>query len=319
MAGIRVPHVETVLVENSDNRLAAVEEAKMTGQPLQSTAANVSVIVPHDVAEVIFEEFSQEDTYVGRFGATAAAHLEDYHEKVRTDPDFIPQTNEEKAQAHHEYSAELVRKQMEDNARVLALIAEGFEPSLAVQQANLERAREHEEKSIEYAKLRAERAKNVKGVWEVVDEAVKLLKPEDLEKPVEKRASKLEKIVEAPDVSESQAREALITKDDIIATKEDFKAHAMSHEELVPRDRPAIPILDAAGSPEQLREETAIAQIYADNPTEEATKAQVKMNEEIAKKDGEETSAHPFEAVREAEDSVNDVQPSDEMPENPSE
>jgi hypothetical protein len=319
MAGIRIPHVETVLVENSDNRLAAVEEAKMTGQPFQSTAANESVIVPHDVAEVIFEEFSQEDTYVGRFGATAAAHLEDYHEKVRTDPDFIPQTNEEKAQAHHAYSAELVRKQMEDNAKVLALIAEGFEPSLAVQQANLERAREHEEKSIEYAKLRAERAKNAKGVWEVVDEAVKLLKPEDLEKPVEKRASKLEKVVEAPDVSESQAREALITKDDIIATKEDFKAHAMSHEELRERDRPAIPILESAGSPEQLREDTAIAQIYADNPTEEATKAQVKMNKAIAEKDGEETSAHPFDAIRDAENSVNDVEPSDEMPENPSE
>lgn len=319
MAGITRPHIETVLVENSDERLAAVEEAKRTGQPFQSVAANESVIIPHDVATVIFEEASKLDTYVGLRGITVAAHLEDYHEAIREDPEFIPQTNEEKARAHHEYSAELVRQQMADNARVLALIAEGFEPSLAVQQANLERAREHELKSIEYAGIRAERAKDAKGVWEVVDESVKKLKVEDLAKPVEKRAAKLESVVEVPDVSESQAREALITKDDIIATKEDFKAHAMDHESLVKRDRPGIEILDAAGSPKELRESTAIAQFHAENMTPEAVEAVQEMHEFVAERDGEETAANPGKTIEEAEASVNKVEPADEMPENPSE
>ena len=313
-------YVETVLVENSDERLAAVEEAKRTGQPLQSVGANRSVIVPRDVAVVIFEEASKKDTYVGRFGATHAAHLKDYHEAIQNDPDFVPQTNEEKARAHHEYSAELVRKQMADEQKVKEMIAEGYEPSLAIQQANLERAREHEEKSVEYAGIRAERAKDDKGVWQVVEESVKILNTKDLtEKPVEKRAAALKKVVDVPDVNEDAAREALITKDDIIATKEDFKKHAMSHEELRDRDRPGIAIMDDAGSPKALREKTALAQIYADNMTEEAAEAQNEMNAEMAEMEGEETAAHPGDAVREVEDSVSEVEPSDEMPENPSE
>lgn len=320
MSNIRSSYAETVLVENSDERLAAVEEAKRTGQPFQSTAANESVITPRPVVVEIFEEASKLDTYVGRYGATAAAHLESYHDKVRNDPDFIPQTNEEKARAHEEYSAELVRAQMEENAHVLALMAEGYEPSIAIQQANLERAREHDEKSIEYIKLRAERAKDAPTVWEVVDESIKIMNAKDLgDAPVEKQAAALRKLVEVPDVSETQAREALILKDDIIETKEDFKAHAMDAESLSERDRPGIKIMDAASSPQQLRESTALAQLYADNPTEEAVKVKAKMEKKMAKKNGAKTAADPGKAVREVEDSVQKVEPADEMKENPSE
>jgi len=318
--GINIPHVETVLVENSDERLAAVEEAKRTGQPFQSTAANESVITPHPVVVQITEKASEQDTYVGPNGMTAAAHLKGYHEKVRNDPDFVPQTNAEKAAAHAEYSAEVVRKQIEENARVLAAIAEGYDISVAIQQANLERAREHEAKSADYQRIRDERAKDAKDVWTVVDESVEILQAKDLaRKSVAKRADALKGVVEVPDVSETAAREALITKDDIIETKEDYKAHAMDAESLSERDHPGVKILEAAGSPEELREGTAVAQIYADNQTGEAAEAQTKMNEFVVKQDGERVANEPGKVVREAEDSVNKVKPADEMKDNPKE
>ena len=315
-------HVGTILVENSDERLSAVEEAKRTGKPFQSVAANETELVPEFIAWEIAQEFSQKDTYVGRFGATHAAHLEDYHKKLE-DPDFIAETNEEKADAHARYSAELVRQQMKDEKRVEEMIAEGYDPSLAVQQANLERAREHENKSADYVKLRLARAKDRKPALAVIDESVRILNADELMTPMatmSEKASALEAVTGKPDAMEDAAREALVLKDKIIETAVSYKKHAAAHKELVHRDRPGIEIMDAAGSPEALRESTGLAQAYADNRTPEAAKAVLEVSEVVAEHDGEEVTTAPGTVLREAEATVpGGRNESDEMPENPSE
>lgn len=310
-------HVETVAVENSDDRLAEVERAKRTGEPLRSVAANKTEIVPWVVANQIAEEKARQNTYKGRFGATYAAHLQPYHEAME-DPDFIPMTNQEKAEAHERHSAELVRKQMEDEVNVRKMMAEGYEPSLAVQQANLERAKEHEERSREYAGIRKEREKDVTPVLEMVDESVKILRAEELAgKPFEEQAAALQAVANVPNAMEESAREAFIIKDQIVSTEIPFESEVASHEQLRAKDRPGIEIMEKAGSPEALREETALAQLYADNRTEEAVKAQRKMNEVAADMSLDENTVG--EIVEAAEKSVGGDKKSDEMRENPSE
>jgi hypothetical protein len=313
--------VDTVLVENSDDRLAAVEEAKRTGQPFQSVAANKTEIVPYEVAFKIADDKAQENTYVrdNAFGLTYAGHLESYHEKIK-DPEFVHETNEDKARAHHDYSAELVRRQMEDEAMVQEMKAQGFDPSVAVQQANLERAREHEVQSAEYMGIRDERDRNSKPVLAIIDEAVNVLRAEDVaDKPFEERAAALLQVTNVPDAMEHPAQDALVTKDKIIETAESYEAHAMQHDQLRERDRPGISIMESAGSPEELREKTALAQAYADNPTPEAAKAVREVEEAVEEAPTEEKNAKPGKVLAEAEATVEGGRDeADEMKENPS-
>lgn len=318
MNEIKPVHVWTVAVENSDDRLAEVEKAKRTGQPFVSVAANKTEVVPYDVAAQIAEDKAQENTYVGRFGATYAGQLEDWHTLIREDPSAIDATNEEKARAHAEYSAEFVRKAMEEEAHVQEMMAEGYDPSLAVQQANLERAQEHERVSNEYAQLRLERAKDDIAVLPMVDEAVKILRVEDLaNKPLADRAAALSSVTNVPDAMEHPATDAFVIKDKIIDTTIPYEDHAASHEELAPKDNPGIEIMDAAGSPEDLRDSTALAQLRADNMTEEANEAEQEM-EEVAR-DMSLAEDSPGEIEDAAEEAVGGHEESDEMRENPGE
>lgn len=312
-------HIETVLVENSDDRLAAVEEAKRTGQPFQSVAANKAEVVPYDVAFQIANDKSLDNTYVGRFGATYAAHLEPWHEAIGNDPQVIADTNEEKARAHHEYSADLVRRQMEDEARVQKLMAEGYEPSVAVQQANLERAREHEAKSTEYTNVRREFNKDRKPVLQMVDEAVEILRAEDLAlASTADRAAALRTVANVPDASEAPATEAIVTKDQISSVERPYKDEVADHEELQKRDRPAISLMDAAGSPEELMDETKVAQLYADNfMFGKAQEAARELDEAARNISSDDTANEPAKVQREAEESVNPRTEADEMRDNP--
>lgn len=324
MVLIRNDYVETVLVAESDDHLAAVEEAKRTGQPLQSVAAGRTFAVPHAVATQIANEKSLENTYVDRrFGATYAGHLEDYHNAIREDPDFIPRTNEEKAAAHERYSAELVRRQMEDNQDVLNMMADGYDPSLAVQQANLERAREHEAKSADYEAIRQQRAKDgLASVPAVIDEMVRVVRANDLSTASD--AEKFEafaNIGPKPDSMERATNDALVTKDNIVATVASYEDHAMQHDELVKRDRPGIEIMQGAGSPEALRENSALAQAAANNPTPEAAKAIGALEDHVRARDGEDITNEPGRVLREAETEVDPLgrPEADEMPDNPTE
>jgi uncharacterized membrane-anchored protein YhcB (DUF1043 family) len=319
MALVRNDYVETVLIEESDERLAAVEQAKMSGEPLQSIAARRTFAVPRDVAQKMLEDASHENIYVGRFGHTYAGHLEEYHEKIK-DPNFVLDSNEQKAREHAEYSAELVRKQMEENQRVNELMAEGYEPSIAVQQANLERAREHEAKSASYEGIRAERkADGLTDVPAKIDEMVRVVRAEDLlTKPFDERVAAFEGVTPNFSVSEEYAKEALITKDKIIETAESYTSQTASHEELSKKDRPGVEIMESAGSPEALEEKTAVGQIAANNTTTVAAQDALRQMEEfVAEKPGEEVMDEPGKVLREAEESVDGRPESDELRENP--
>lgn len=310
-------HVETVLVENSDDRLAMVEHAKRTGEPLQSVAANKTEAVPYEVAWQIAEEKGKADTYVGRFGTTHAEWLEEYHEKIK-DNDWVAETNEEKAKAHADYSAELVRQQMKDEAKVKAMMAEGYEPSIAVQQANLERANEHEAANAKYEKIRMKRKKEATPVLEMVDEAVEILRAEDLyAKPIDERAKALKAVANVPKADEKATTDALKLKDAIIETKVPYEKEVASHKELREKDRPAISIMESAGSPEELRKKTAAGQLWADNPTEEAAKVATKMQEVAADESLDEST--PGDIQNKAEAAVGADKKSDELYKNPKE
>jgi len=304
------PYTETVVLENSDERLAAVEEAKRTGQPFQSVGANKSEIVPTIVAQEILEDASKDGVYVAPSGLTAAAHLESYHEKMK-DPNFIAETNEEKAAAHAAYSAEFVRQRNAEEARVRELMAEGYEPSLAVQKANFERALEHEEKSKEYGKLRVERNKDATTVDEVMEAIVENVKVTDSFDEVKAKARAASTV---PDVSEAPAKEALEIKDKIIETVVSFTDHAKDAEELKDKDHPAVEIMEAAGSPDKLSEETGLAQAAASNPAPDQ-----RQLKEVRRKISKKSKDKPLtEADAEAREEVSG-EVADEMPENPQE
>lgn len=306
------PYTETVLIENSDERLAAVEEAKRTGQPFQSVGANKSEIVPVVVAQQIMDDAAKEDVYVTDTGMTAAGHLESYHDKLK-DPDFVTQSNEEKAAAHAAYSAEFVRQRNAEEKRVQELMAEGYEPSIAVQQANFERAIEHEKKSIEYGKVRIERNKDAKTVEEVEEYVVENVKLTD---PLDEVIQKAKGASTIPDVSEGPAKEAFIVKDKIIETVESFDDHAHDAEKLKDKDHPAVEIMEAAGSPDELREKTGLAQAAAANPAADQRQLN-KVRKKVAKKSKDEDKSLT-EADHEAREEVMG-EVADEMKEPPQE
>jgi hypothetical protein len=304
---------ETVLIENSDERLAAVEEAKRTGQPFQSVGANKAEIVPVVVAQQIMDEAAQEGIYVGAGGRTFAAHLESYHDKLANEEGFVARTNEEKAAAHAAYSAEFVRARNEEEDRVKQLMKEGYEPSLAVQQANFERALEHEEKSRGFGRLRAERnddPQTVEQVEEYVVEAVNAAASMEEAIAAARAASTV------PDVSESYAKEELETKDKIVEAVESFEDHAKDAEALKDKDHPAVEILEAAGSPEELRESTGLAQAAAQNPAADQTQLK-----EVAKKTKAKARSGKKSLTEANAEAVEEVaaEPADEMHENPTE
>jgi hypothetical protein len=316
---VAVVHVETVLLAESENHLEAVERAKRTGESLESVAAGRSFVVPRDVAQHLLEEAAHDGIYVNdRFGQTYAAHLESYHEKIK-DPEFVLDTNEEKANAHHEYSADFLRRRTEEDNEVRAKMKEGYDPSVAIQQANLERAREHEAKSADYERLRRQRNEESDSVFAVVDESVRVLNFEELgNAPVEERATALAGVVATPDVNETETKKALEIKDKIIEKVLDFKSEAAAPEVVLEDAHPGVPILMSAGSPEELRESTGLAQAYADNRTEEAAEAVAKVTEEVAKHDGVEAATKPGKVLREAEATVpGGRDEADAMPENP--
>lgn len=267
-----ISHAETVLVAQSDDHLAAVEEAKRTGLPLVSVAAKGSNVVPLDVAWGIAEAKAQENTYVGRFGATYAAHLQDYHEAVRANPDFIGISNEEKARQHAEYSDQLIRARREQEAETQKKLDAGFDVSLAVQQANLDRAQEHEQHAHDYELQRREREASATPVLNVIDETVKLLNTGLVSAPLSERVDEMAKLssVTVPDAMERSTNDALVVKDRIIASEVPYADHVASHDEQFTLDHPALAVLNSVDSPEELEGSTREAQIAASRVTQDS-------------------------------------------------
>ncbi len=317
--------IDTTGVENSDERLAAVEEAKRTGEPFRSVGSRGTEIVPTEVAEMVAEEQSKTNVYVGKNGQTYAAQLESYHTSLREGGlEFVTKTNEQKAADHEAYSAELVRRRAQEDVDNLKKMADTGDPtifSVAVQQANFERANEHDMKSIEYAEVAAKRLEGRPTAFEVATRGAEVVNNEDLAlKSNRERAEVLKGSGTAvPVADEKFAEEALIVKDNIIETSEPYLAHAMQHDQLRPKDAPANELLSSVSTPEDaktFREETGVAQLYANNITEEATEAAQKMAEVVVEEDGEDMP-DDIQEKAEARVSRRSQAKSDEMPGTP--
>lgn len=299
MANVQESYVETVGVEQSDERLAAAEEAKRSGEAFKSMPSKGTEIVPHDIAVQIAEDNGNQETYVGKNGLTYAAHLEDFHDAV-SDPNFVEQSNEEKAQAHHDYSAEIARKRQEEDARNAELKAQGYRFDLAVQQANLERARESEDNANAYQAFKAEHDAGVPSVVEAEQQVLAVVHGSDLAAaPSAERAKALEGKFRVPEATEQPMRDALQVKDAIIATEEPYQKYTASYEELRAHDAPGLQVIASVGSPEELVDRTGIAQSYAANVTAEAEKDNAAVEEKLAEKEGTKTSADQRQAEEE--------------------
>lgn len=220
-------HVETVLVEESDDRLASVELAKRTGNAFESVGTRGAQVVPLDIAVSIAEEKANQDTTVYR-GRSIAAHREDYIDQVRNDPTFVPRTNEEKAAAHAEYSAELVRQQIAQEKKNRELKEEeNFDFAAARQEENRRLAEAYEEAIAPWQRERIQRAKGATDVVSLVQEIVTHVDVNDIaSRPLGERVAAFSDFVEVPNALEVAAQEALTIKDAIISTEEDYRAHA---------------------------------------------------------------------------------------------
>jgi hypothetical protein len=314
----QVSNYQTVFVENSDDRLVAAEEAKRTGQPFQSTSSNGTDLVPWDIAKKIAEEHAENvGFYVDGEGRTFAAHLEEYHEKIQ-DPTWVEESNEEKARAHAEYAAEFEAARIKQEEDVRKMMAEGYDPTVAIQQANLERAREHESKSSAYEEQRVARMNAFKSVNDIVQESIEVVNANELgDKDWQERANALSGVVpHVPDANEQAMGEALEIKDRIVAVEVPYKEHAAQADVLLPRDQPGVEIMRAAGSPEELVESTYLAQAAAQNPqhSSDVEEEQQKVAEAY-----DESDKPQGEALREAEAEVDprNRAEADEMKENP--
>lgn len=218
------PHFDTVLVEQSDDRLAEVEIAKRTGNAFVSVGTAGSEIVPQEVAEHIAYEKSLQNTTIGPKGTPIAAHREEWLNAIDEDESYIEVTNEEKAQAHSDYSAELVRRQQEqeeaDRAR-LKNDPDAIAKEIQERQARL--TEDYDKAMNEWNEARREKLHNAPSVLEVVDELVNVVTPADLvNKSLDERIKQYEKVVTIPDALERPAEEALTVKDHIISTEEKY-------------------------------------------------------------------------------------------------
>lgn len=209
-----VPNKGTVLVEHSDERLAAVEEAKRTGQEFQSVGTKGSEIVQREAVVAATREWSKDV-----FGSDES-QLPDYLYGLKTGVDDEQQLNKDKAAQHNEVSDEIVAAQNEaavDDAAKLREDPKYF--SKRIQELNRKLAADHTKVSAGFVR---ETAKDNDGI---AREVVRI-RAESVNDP--NPATSLGKIAKdkVTDISESAAREQLEQKDKIIYGEDSFKAQA---------------------------------------------------------------------------------------------
>ena len=219
-------HLETVLVEQSDDRLAKVEEAKRTGNAFQSSGSKGGEVVPHAIANQIAEDNSAQDTAVFR-GRTVAAHRKDYIERVLNEEGFVEASNIEKADAHHRYSANLVREREAKNLEDAARLRSGEDIAAQRRAENQKLADDYAKAAAAYALSRQAHLDGAKPLYDRVAEIVSNVDASQLfSKTLQEQARQLSQYVTVPVALERPAEEALMTKDAIIATEQPFEAHA---------------------------------------------------------------------------------------------
>lgn len=215
-----------VLVEHSDERLAAVEEAKRTGQEFQSVGQRGNDIVEREVLRAAVEEVSNANS------SDPEQPLPDYLVELADNAPSHTELNQRKAAEHNEYSAVLVEAQQKaelSDREKLRKDPMYFANRIAENNRRL--AQEHNDANAKYAESLAERNENVQ------QEIRELTPRQAVERdPVTALGQK----AQVTDISESQASEALVTKDRIIYGEEPYRAQAVSSREAAPSDERAL-------------------------------------------------------------------------------
>jgi hypothetical protein len=211
-------HDETVLVEISDERLAAVEEAKRTGRPLQSVGAKGNELVARDALQEAVYEVSNEDS------SHADESLPDYLLELKDNVDDEHELNLQKAREHAEYSAELARSQQKaEQAAVVKLRDDPEYFARRIAENNVKLAEADSLASAEYVRNTQERD------YEFIEEFRKVSLSELASTdPVTALGKKA-----VTDISEAAAKDALIAKDRVIYGEDSFKRVAKA-------DTPAV-------------------------------------------------------------------------------
>lgn len=205
-----------IFVEVSDERLAAVEEAKRTGSEFQSVGTKGSQVVDREIVAEATVEWSNE-------GNTADSDMPEYLVKLKEEEGDVAELNEHKAAEHSEISNEIAKMQVEDNIK-----AEDKLRKDPMYFANAVAAR-NEKIAAEYAKSQNAFAKaRMSEADQFSQEVVRISRDEAYsEDPV----TVLGKQAKVKDISESAAKEALQDKDKIIYGATSFKAEAKRTKE----------------------------------------------------------------------------------------
>lgn len=212
----------TVGVEHSDERLAATEEAKRTGQEFQSVGAKGSDLVDREVLRAEVEKVSNANS------SDPNQPLPDYLYELNENAPSHIELNQRKADEHNEYSAELVRNQNKarvSDAEKLRNDPDYFANRIAEQNRRL--AQDHNSRSADFVRGTAKAS-------ERVQEEVRELTPEQVYSPDPVTA--LGQNAQVTDISEGAAEQSLITKDRIIFGEESYKKQAVAPRQVSPDD-----------------------------------------------------------------------------------
>jgi hypothetical protein len=204
----------TVLVEVSDERLAAVEEAKRTGQELQSIGSKGAEIVDRAVLRAEVDRVSNANSSDPNIAPP------DYLVSLVAGVEDTQELNKQKASEHDEVSAEIVAAQLEtavSDAEKLRKDPKYFVKRIIANNTKL--ARDYEETATDFARAAGKAEANA-------SREIARLRVESINDP--NPATSLGKIAQdkVTDISESQMAASLETKDRIIYGEESFKAQA---------------------------------------------------------------------------------------------
>jgi hypothetical protein len=209
-----VPNKGTVLVEHSDERLAAVEEAKRTGQEFQSVGSKGAEIVEREAVVTATQEWSK-DIY-----GDDESTLPNYLYSLKTGVEDEAQLNQRKAAEHNEVSDEITAAQNKaavSDAEKLRQDPKYF--SKRIQELNRKLAADHTETSTAYVE-------NVIQDADGIAREILKIRAESIFDP--NPATSLGKVAKdkVTDISEGAARSELEQKDKIIYGEDSFKAQA---------------------------------------------------------------------------------------------
>jgi len=251
-----------VHVETSDERLAAVEEAKRTGDELVSVGSKGGQIVDRGT-------LVEETRKVSNEGASETSSLPLYLEELVDNLEDEAELNIRKAKAHSDYSAELARKQQEAAVEAEAKLRE--DPLYFVKQIterNQKLAQQYNEKMGQYIK-------EVEGRNSNFNEEIRRITQEEAfsGEPVTEMGKRAQDFK----IDENFAKDALQTKDRIIYGAEDYLG-GVADEQPVPQVDESRKQEQPEETPEKHQNDQASQEVQPTQEAQTSTKSARKEN-----------------------------------------